>query len=157
MRRNFVYCSYMFRAYDPNSENNELCFQHEIIIFHLLIVGNFWGPCCCVIWLRQNVVHCSHIFRAYILLMRMPDNAHELRHVCMRPPCLICLGTTEATRTRVRRNSTRVEQGRKCWILVAIKMQSPYRSGEGGEQPTLYSSFCPIYYLRPSFLSLSQS
>ena len=31
-----------------------------------------------------------------------------------------------------KRNSTRVEEGRKCWILVAIKMKDAHLSGVVG-------------------------
>ena len=36
-------------------------------------------------------------------------------------------------------NSTRVNEGRKCWTLLAIKMQGTYRAGEGREEPAMYA------------------
>ena len=35
-------------------------------------------------------------------------------------------------------NSTRVDEGRKSWNLLAIKMQATNRSGEGGEEPDMW-------------------
>ena len=37
-------------------------------------------------------------------------------------------------------NSTRVDEARKGWILLATKMQGAYRSGEGGKVPAIYVS-----------------
>ena len=35
-------------------------------------------------------------------------------------------------------NSTRVDEGRKCWILLAITIKGTHRSGEGGEESAMW-------------------
>ena len=38
-----------------------------------------------------------------------------------------------------RRNSMRVDEGRNCWSLLAMKNEGAYSSGEGGEKSLLFS------------------
>ena len=44
-----------------------------------------------------------------------------------------------------RHNSTRVDEGRKCCNLLAIKMQGTNRSGEGEEEPAMHAG--PVFFV----------
>ena len=102
----------------------------------LLNPGTYLGPHCCCSYERFQLSRSSRWSsgnpRMLIVLVReLGPRRGEILNLLEKDQLL-------REPNVGKHNSTRVDEGRKSWNLLAIKMQGTNRGGEGGEEPAMW-------------------